>query len=227
MVPQTRKRTARNSSKVNLLISLTFHGLIVALGLYLAARGGLLGKQMKKIAVEMVKEKPPEKPKEPEKPKPEPPKVETPKPTPKVETPKMVEAPKVTAPPATMAPPAVAPPAADLPAFEFAGGKTVETSSNPIEIYRGLLQYAFTSRWDKPENIDDAHFVAEVRVAIGPDGRISHPEWLKGSGNPRWDASVREAVAALTKMERPPPTNFPPHFIVRFDVQELATAPID
>jgi hypothetical protein len=33
MVPQTRKRTARNSSKVNLLISLTFHGLIVALGL--------------------------------------------------------------------------------------------------------------------------------------------------------------------------------------------------
>jgi TonB family protein len=69
--------------------------------------------------------------------------------------------------------------------------------------------------------------VAEVRVSIGPDGRISHPEWLKGSGNPRWDASVREAVAAMTKMERPPPTNFPPHFVVRFDVQELATAPID
>ena len=44
---------------------------------YFAAREGLLGKQLKKLSVEMVKEKPPEKPKEPEKPKIEPPKVET------------------------------------------------------------------------------------------------------------------------------------------------------
>ena len=64
MVPQTQPRKKRNSSKVNLLISFTFHALIVLVGFYFAARGGLLGKQLKKIAVEMVKEKPPEKPKD-------------------------------------------------------------------------------------------------------------------------------------------------------------------
>src|ERR1035437_11100928 len=86
MLPQSQQRKKRNSSKVNLLISFIFHTLIVLVMFYFAARQGLLGKQMKKIAVEMVKEKPPEKPKEPEKPKVE---------TPKVETPKMVEKTKV------------------------------------------------------------------------------------------------------------------------------------
>ena len=88
MLPQSQARKKRNSSKVNLLISFIFHTLIVVVMFYFAARQGLLGKQMKKIAVEMVKEKPPEKPKEPEKPKAEPPKVETPK---VVEKPKEVE----------------------------------------------------------------------------------------------------------------------------------------
>ena len=88
MLPQSQPRKKRNSSKVNLLISFIFHALIVVVMFYFAARQGLLGKQMKKIAVEMVKEKPPEKPKEPEKPKVEPPKVETPK---VVEKPKEVE----------------------------------------------------------------------------------------------------------------------------------------
>ena len=96
MLPQSQARKKRNSSKVNLLISFIFHALIVLVMFYFAARQGLLGKQMKKIAVEMVKEKPPEKPKEPEKPKVEPPKVETPK---LVEKPKEVEEAK--APPAT------------------------------------------------------------------------------------------------------------------------------
>src|SRR5215510_14175726 len=91
MVPQTQPRKPRNSSRVNLLISFSFHALIVIVGFYFAARGGLLGNQMKKIAVEMVKEKPPEKPKEPEKPKAEPPKVEPPK----VEPTKVAAAPKV------------------------------------------------------------------------------------------------------------------------------------
>src|SRR6185312_4605002 len=139
MVPQTQKRKARNSSRVNLLISFAFHALIVIVGFYFAARGGLLGNQLKKIAVEMVKEKPPEKPKEPEKPKVEPPKVETPKELPKVEAPKVAEAPKVETPTIT-APPAVAPPAAELPSFNFEGGKAVETASSPIDVYRGLVQ---------------------------------------------------------------------------------------
>ncbi len=219
MIPQTRPRKPRNSSKVNLLISVIFHTIIVLAGVYFAARGGLLGKQLKKIAVEMVKEKPPEKPKEPEKPKPEPPKVETPKESPKVEAPKRVEAPKISAPP-SVAPPVVAPPAAELPAFTFEGGKAVESSSNPVEIYRGLLQSVITSKWNKPNDLSDDNFVAEVQVSVTSDGRINNAEWLKSSGNQRWDDSVRQAVAAVTRMDRRPPTNFPSRVIIRFDVQE-------
>ena len=86
MVPQSKARKPRNSSKVNLLISMAFHGVVVLGLLYFAARQGLLGKTIKKIAVEMVKEKKPEKPKEPEKPKQEVAKTETPKPVDKVES---------------------------------------------------------------------------------------------------------------------------------------------
>jgi outer membrane biosynthesis protein TonB len=218
MVPQTRPHKPRNSSKVNLLISFIFHALIIVVAFYFAARGGLLGQQLKKIAVQMVKEKPPEKPKEPEKPKVEPPKTELPKDIPKA-PPKIVEAPKNSAPPST-APPTVAPPAAELPAFNFEGGKAVESSSNPVELYQGLLQSAFTAKWNKPEDLADENFVAEVQVSISPDGQISSPQWIKGSGNARWDDSVRRAVAALSRLNRPPPTNFPPRVVIRFDVQE-------
>src|ERR1700722_3380802 len=122
MLPQSQPRKKRNSSKVNLLISFAFHAALVIVLVYLAARNGLLGKQLKKITVEMVKEKPPEKPKEP--PKVEPPKIVEP---PKVEPPKIAEAPKVE--PPTIAPPVVAPPAAELPSFDFDGGKLVQSSS--------------------------------------------------------------------------------------------------
>ena len=91
MIPQSQPRKKRNSSKVNLMISLGVHALLVVVVLYFAARSGLLGKQLKKITVTMEKkEKPPEKPKEP--PKVEPPKI--------VEPPKLVEAPKAAAAPA-------------------------------------------------------------------------------------------------------------------------------
>ena len=213
MLPHTHARQKRNSSKVNLLISFTFHALIVLVALYFAARGGLLGKQIQKISVEIVKEKQPPKPKL-EKPKVEPPKVEQPK---MVEAPK-VEPPKEAAP--TAAPPTVAPPAAELPSFVFEGGKTVESSSDPVHLYKGLIEYAFRSKWSRPQNLHDDDYVAEVRVTVDRRGAIRNVEWLKGSGNTRWDDSVRRAVSAVTKMDTTPPTNFPPSVVVRFDVQQ-------
>jgi hypothetical protein len=212
MTPHTQPRKKRNSSKVNLFISFVFHAILVLVLLYFAARGGLLGKQLKKITIEMVKEKPPEKPKQP--PKVETPKVETPK-----ETTKVAEAPKVAAPP-TMAPPTVAPPAAELPSFDFEGGKAVETSSDPVQLYKGMIEYAFRSKWDRPDNLDDDNYVVEVAVSVSREGQISDPQWLKGSGDEQWDNSVRQAIAAVTSMDRPPPTNFPPRVTVRFDVEE-------
>lgn len=214
MLPHTQPRKKRNSSRVNLLISFTFHALIVVVALYFAARQGLLGKQLKKISINMVKEKPPEKPKEPDKPKVEPPKVvDTPKP---MEAPKPVEEAKA---PPSVAPPIVAPPAAELPSFEFEGGKAVVSSSDPVEIYKNAVEYAFRSKWNRPENLADDNYAAEVEVSVDRKGQISDPVWQKNSGNSQWDDSVRAAIAAVTSMNRPPPTNFPPRIVIRFDVQ--------
>jgi hypothetical protein len=215
MLPQSQPRKKRNSSKVNLMISFACHALIVVVALYFAARQGLLGKQLKKISIEMVKEKPPEKPKEPEKPKMEPPKLEASKPEP----PKVVEEAKA-APPPVSSPPTVAPPAAELPSFEFEGGKAVETSSDPVQLYKGYVEYVLRSKWQRPDNIADDSYVAEVAVTVDRKGRISDPIWEKGSGDTHWDDSVRQAIAAVKSMDRPPPTNFPSRVTVRFDVQE-------
>jgi outer membrane biosynthesis protein TonB len=214
MVPQSQQRKKKNSSKVNLLISFVFHAALVVVLLYFAARSGILGNQLKKISVQMIKEKAPPKPKPP------PPHVEPPKIIPKVVPPKMTET-VVKAPPSA-APPTVAPPAATLPSFDFGGGRAVETSSDPVQLYKGALEYAFRSKWDRPDNMDDEKFVAEIEVAVDRDGNISDPQWEKGSGNSTWDASVRKAIAAVKSMGRPPPTNFPPEVTVRFDVQDEA-----
>jgi hypothetical protein len=216
MLPQTQARKPRNSSKVNLIISVTFHGLIIVALVYFAAREGLLGKTIRKIAVEMVKEKPAEKKPEPEKPKPEPPKVETPK---VVQAPK-IEAPKETAEaPPSMAP-AAAPAAVEMPSFSFEGGKEVQTSSDPGQIYKGLVEYSLRSRWNRPEDIDDHAYVAEVEVSVDHSGQITDPVWKKGSGDKRWDDSVRMAIAATKGVDHAPPKNFPSHVLIRFDVQQ-------
>jgi hypothetical protein len=221
MVPQTQKRKHRNSAKVNLILSAVFHGIIVVTLLYFAAREGFLGKQIKKIAVEMVKEKPPEKPKEPEKPKAEPPKLETPK---IVQAPKMEEPKAVVqqAPPPSMAvaPPAAAPPSVDVPSFVFEGGKPVETTSDPVQIYKGLIEYSLRSHWNRPEDVDDQAFVAEVEVSVDSSGQIGGPVWKKTSGNNRWDDSVRRTLATSKGVGRPPPPHFPSRVVVRFDVVE-------
>jgi outer membrane biosynthesis protein TonB len=209
MLPHTQARKKRNSSKVNFLISFTFHATLALVVLYFAARQGWLGKPLQTLSVELVKkEKPKEKPKEPEK---------------KVEAPKVVEAPKpvetVQAPP-SVAPPTVAPPAAELPSFEFEGGKAVVSSSDPVEIYKNAVEYAFRSKWSRPENMADDSYAAEVQVSVGRDGQIGDMAWQKGSGDSRWDDSVRAAITAVTRMDIPPPTNFPPRVTIRFDVQE-------
>ena len=217
MLPHTQARKKRNSSKVNLLISFTFHAVLVLALLYFAAHQGYLGHQLQKLSVDLVKPKQPEKPKEPEKPKVEQPKVEQPK----VEPPKVVEsAPKQVAPPPASATPDIAPAPAELPAFAFTGGNAALSSDDPIELYKDAIQSAFQSKWRRPENLNDDDYVAEVQVDIGRDGSINGSQWEKGSGDTHWDDTVRAAVAAVTRMSYPPPTNFPPRVTVRFDVDK-------
>ncbi|HEX4644534.1 MAG TPA: TonB family protein [Verrucomicrobiae bacterium] len=220
--PQRRKK---NSPKVNLTFSLVFHGLIVGLILFWAAHEGVLGKKLKEITVAIV---PKEKKPEPEKP---PPKIEPPKEEPKVQDlPKVAPvAPVQTAaapPPAAVAP-AVAPPPAEMPAFNFSdGAKVVETSTNaPLLYYKSLMEYALRSNWERPADLADDTFMAEVEVSVDPSGRITGVDWKKGSGNAQWDDSVKRAIAATKTVNRPPPKDFPGKVLVRFDVLP-ATEPV-
>jgi hypothetical protein len=214
MIPQTAPRKKKNSSKVNLTISFTVHALIVVILIYFAAREGFLGKKLQKISVTMVKEKPPEKPPEPVKPK-----IEPPKEIAKAEPPKVLEAPKeVTAPPST-APPTVAPPSTDVPALDFGGGAQVDSESDPVKIYKSRMEYELREKWNRPEDLDDEKYVAEVQVDVDRSGNISNPNWQKGSGNVKWDDSVRAVFDVVKSMSNPPPTNFPPRVTIRFDVQ--------
>jgi outer membrane biosynthesis protein TonB len=225
-------RRKRNSSRTNLIISAGFHVVIIGALVFFAAREGLLGKQLKKIAVVMVpKEKPPEKPKEPAKP-PEPPKEEPPK----TEPPKVVAAPKIEAPKSvrTEAPPpslapAAAPPPTAVPAIDFSdGAKAVQSTSDAVGLYKNFVEFSIRSKWVRPDDIYDASYVAEVEVGIDPNGNISGGQWKKLSGDQRWDESVKRALAQTTKVFRTPPKNFPGKFIVRFDVtMENATSAIE
>lgn len=214
-------RKQKKTSRLSVVISLVFHGVIIGGLVFIAAREGILGKELKKIAVTMVpKEKPPEeKPKEKppeEKPSVEEPKVELPKPvlTPQPETP------RATPPPAaTMAAPAAAPAPTALPAFDFEGGKQVETTSDPNVMYKGFVEYTLRSRWNRPEGIDDEKLVAEVELAIDGEGRIQGATWKKSSGDTAWDRSVKQVLATVSSIGRVPPKGFPDRVLVRFDVQ--------
>jgi len=179
---------------------------------YFAAREGYLGKKIQTITVTKVVEKKvePEKPKEP--PKVEPPKIEQPK----VEAPK-VEAPKVAP---TVAPPVVAPAAVDVPGFDFAGGKTVLSENDPVMLYKGYMEYELRSKWNRPTDMADDSFAAEVQVNVDKQGHLGSVAWQKGSGDARWDQTVKDVFKAVTTIDRRPPTNFPDHVTIRFDVQE-------
>src|SRR6266566_5450325 len=220
MIP---KRKTRNSSKINLIISAVFHGTLALLVFFFAAREGILGKKLKQITVTMV----------PKDKKPEPPKANPPEP--KVEPAKPAETPKTAvaaaptkaetaAPPPADAQPAVAPPPASLAGFEFHdGAHEVQTTADPNGIYKGLVERALRSHWDRPENVKDDAFVAEVDLSVDPAGRVKGFEWLKGSGNVHWDDSVKVALSRTTIISRPPPKGFPEKFLVRFDVESLKT----
>jgi len=223
---QARKK--RNSSKINLIVSAIFHTILILVVFFFAAREGLIGKKLKQLAVTMVpKEKKPEPPKE----KPPEPKIEPPK---APMAPKMAMAPQRVEPPPTTAPPpppaesvVAAPAAVSLPSFEFHdGAKDVQTISDANGVYKALVEHSLRSRWNRPEDMADDSFVAEVEMSVDSSGEIKDYRWLSGSGNKRWDDTVREAVAQTKAISRPPPKGFPQKFNVRFDVESLRTEPV-
>src|SRR5215470_2015304 len=212
------QRRKKNSSKVNLIVSFIFHSILIGAVFYFAAREGMLGKKMKTIVAEMVREKKPEPPKPKEEPKVAQQQPKTDEAKPATVPPAQTQA--ATAPPPTEAPPAAAPPAVDVPTLDFQdGAKEVVTISDPKMLYKGLIELALRSRWERPEDIADDIYVAEVELQIDAQGKVTGSKWIKGSGDARWDKSVKQAVAATKAINRPPPKGFPGTFIARFDVE--------
>jgi TonB family protein len=93
-----------------------------------------------------------------------------------------------------------------------------------VQLYKGLLESSLRFNWDRPKDVDDHTNIAEVEVAVDKTGEITSPVWKKSSGQKQWDESVRLAIASTKKVSRPPPTNFPPRVVVRFDVEALVPA---
>jgi TonB family protein len=219
---QQRKKS--NSSKINLIISAVFHSALIACIFYFAAKEGLLGKKLKELTVTMEKVKKPEPPKE----KPEQPKVEQPKQEAKASVPEPKAVPVTAPPPAVGGDPAVAPAATVLPSFSFnEGGREVQSISDPNELYKAQVEHTLRGYWNRPEDMADDSFVALVELAIDKSGYVSDTRWVSGSGNSRWDDSVKQALAQVKTINKPPPAGFPRKFTVRFDVESTKTEAID
>ena len=114
-----------------------------------------------------------------------------------------------------------------LPSFQFSdGAHEVESISDPSDIYKALVEHTLRSRWNRPEDMADDNFVAEVEVTIDPSGRVRDYHWMTGSGDARWDNSVKAVLAQTKVISRAPPKGFPEKFTVRFDVESMRTETI-
>lgn len=217
-----QKRTKVNSSKVNLIISAVFHTVLVVCIFYFAAKEGLLGKKLKQITATIEHAKKPEPPKE----KPQEPKVEQPKAQEaKAAVPQARET--AAAPPPTTAAPEAAPAAVATPSFGFSDGAiAVDTMNDPNTIYKTLVEHALHTYWNRPEDMADDNFVAEIELTVDKSGEVQDWRWVTHSGNTRWDQSVQDAVAQLKSIGKAPPKGFPKQFVVRFDVQSEQTQPL-
>lgn len=221
------ERHKKKQTKYAFILSVVFHGVLIGVLFYVAAREGVLGKQMRTlVAVSVPEEK--KKP-EPQKPKDEPKPVERPKEEAKAAAPVVAPPPgAATAPPPPSESVAAAPPPAIGADFDFNdGAKAVQTSSDPVVLYKGRVEYAFRSRWLKPDDVDDSQFAAEVDVAIRPDGSVAGATWRRGSGNEKWDSSVRDALKNVKEIGGKPPKGYPEHFLVRFDAVAEAAEPVN
>ncbi len=213
-LPQRHKK---KQSRLSLVVSVVLH-IVLGVALFIvAAREGILGKKMKEITAVIVpkEEKKPEPTKPKEEPKTEPRPQEV-----KAAPPRAVTAPAAvaSAPPPSGAPAAAAPPPAIGADFDFNdGAKAVQTTSDPVELYKQTVEYAFRSRWQKPEGLDDSQYVAEADVVLTPDGSVTRFDWKRGSGDAKWDASVKIALAQTKSIGRKAPKGFPGTVLVRFD----------
>lgn len=214
VIHSTHQLRKRNSPRVNLTISLILHVLLFAAGAYWAAHEGILGKKIQELSLMLVPKEKKEEAKKDE-PKIEEKKVET-KPA---ETEKVAAAPvqKLVAPPPPVIDTSIAapPPVVDQ-SFVWVDP---DPAKDPKNIYAGQIEKSIRLRWERPKDLEDVDYAAEVELTLDSSGKILAFDWKKGSGNRSWDESVKLALANTTSVGAPPPKDFPNKFRVRFDVQ--------
>ena len=217
-------RRKRNSPKVNLIVSVVLHVLLLGAGFFWAAHEGVLGDKMKTITADILRNEKKAQVKKSDT-KTEEAKAEEVKKV--VAEAKAVKAAVAAAGPTAAAPP---PPAAAVteappPAVvsEMVFGDVV--TADPIASYKNQVEAAFRNKWNRPPNMDDADFAAEVELVIDASGQVTGHNWMVGSGNARWDESVKQALSNLHSINRPPPKGFPEKFMVRFDVVSAEETP--
>lgn len=221
MANKNSKRREDNSAKVNLILALLFHAVLIFAGFFWAAREGAFGLRLQEITVAIV---PPEK-------EPEPEPVKIPKPI--EQPPEEAKVQPVIPPPPqqTVSAPApepavsMAPAPAVAPDFDFSdGAKQVITGTNAALIsFKSQAEYALRSNWDRPSDMDDLGYEAEVELTLDPSGRITNYRFVKKSGNERWDESVSAAISTTRALNIPQPKEFNGKCLMRFDVVQTTT----
>ena len=219
MARKVRDATARTS----MMIAVIMHVIAILVFFVWAAKTGRLDNVLKRFDVVLApKAKKPEPPKEEKKPD----NLVKPAEAPKVQAASTAPPPStanLAAPPPTASAPAIAPPAVGETSFFGDGAKVVETATNaPVLFYKNLIEYAIRANWERPIDITDDTYLAEAEIALDANGRILRSAIIKGSGDKRWDDSVRKALQATKSINRSLPQGFPDKFLVRFDVMQVA-----
>ena len=229
MEPLIHSRHARrrsNSTKVNVIIAVVVHVILFAGAAYWAAKQGILGERMRELSVSLVRgEKKEDKQK----------KEDKPEPVKKVDVAKIVEQARTATPagqkfvapppPANLPDASVAPPPVAAPS-DFVFGEEVLGGANPVDAYKGLIEGAFRSRWQRPTDVADLGFEALIEISLDKTGKVIASDMKKSSGNSRWDESVKRALSTVSTIGKPPPQGFPSAVIVRFDVVEEKEVPV-
>ncbi|MCC7375551.1 MAG: TonB C-terminal domain-containing protein [Verrucomicrobiales bacterium] len=230
------------SRRIGLAVSMVLHGLIIAGLIGLAAREGMLGEDLHRIAVTLVPKpasiEPPPPPSAPPE-SPPPPNVDAtqpsvPDPAPEIvrEEPSSAPAP---VPALTETTSGSSPNAFDIagvvpagptgpaiPGFEIGGAQVTRSDLDASHQFKGYVEHLLRSAWRRPAGLADSNYVAEIDVSIDPHGTLVGTTWRRGSGNAAWDASVRQALSLTRSIGRPPPRDFPASVLVRFDVPTAA-----
>jgi len=208
-----KKPTARTSVVVSVII----HVIIFVAGAYWAAHEGVLGKKLQTLSASILdKEKRPEAKKD--EPKEEAKKAEAAQEVKAVKAAASAPASEKFVPPPAAADVAAAPPPVTIGGGDFTFSQSDYT--DPVIHYKQQIEAALRAKWERPTDVADLTYVAEVEVALDPSGKVLGSEWKKGSGDAKWDASVKQAVANTKAFNRPPPKGFPEKVLVRFDVQK-------